>query len=226
MSSYKVHSLFALILSLFYFLNPIYCLLTILGANISDFDHDVKKTELYKMTIIGLTIFITLYVLKSSYFIGVLILLMVIIFYFSKHRGFTHSLVGGLVLTSLIFAMIFFSMEISYQIPSNLNIDSSAILELISVLLCILFVNKKISYIIIGFFVLWILMFPVTMINLKFVAFSIFLGFLSHLILDSFSPTGVELLNPFSSKKFGRKFSIFMTFLLIIIVIIYKTPII
>lgn len=181
MSSYNGHSLFALILSLFYFLNPIYCLLTIVGANMSDFDHDVKKTELYKITIFGLIVFIILYVLKSSYFIGVLILLMVIMFYFSNHRGFTHSLVGGLILTSLIFAVIFFSMELSYQIPSDLNINFPAIfLDLISVLLCILFVNKKISYMIIGFFVLWTLMFPVAMINFELVAFSIFRIFKSY----------------------------------------------
>jgi inner membrane protein len=217
MSSYKGHSLFALILSSIYFINPVYCLLTIVGANMSDFDHDVKKIHVYKLIIVGLIIFIVLYILKSSYFIGIIILLMSAIFYFSKHRGFTHSLIGGLVLTFLVFTIIFFSMELSYQIPLNLNVDTSmVILELISILLCILFVNKKISPLIIFLFVLGLLISQIDPVSLKSIVFSIFLGFLSHIILDSFSPTGVELLNPISSKKFGKNFAVPMIVLLIL----------
>jgi inner membrane protein len=215
------------VLSLFYFINPIYCLLTIIGANISDFDHDVKKAHLYKVMIVGLTTLITLYILKSSYVIGIFILLIAIISYISKHRGFTHSLIGGLVLSYLIFAIIFFSIELSYQISSNSNVNFSiTLMELIAILLCVLFVNKKISYIIIVLFVLWILISPINTISLKSIGFSIFLGFLSHLILDSFSPNGIELLNPISSKKFGKKFGISMIFLLILIAATYKNLII
>lgn len=225
MSSYKGHSLFAFILSLLYFLNPVYCLLTIVGANVSDFDHNVKKTYIYKVVLVGLTLSILLFILKSNYFIGILILLLSGMFYFSKHRGFTHSLIGGLVLTLLIFIIIFFSIELSYQIPFNLliNINIQIIfLELIAILLCILFVNKRLSPIVIVLFLLGILIFPINTINFKFIGFSIFLGFLSHIILDSLSPTGVELLNPISSKRFGKKFALFLIVGLIFIAIIQK----
>ncbi|MDR2545252.1 MAG: metal-dependent hydrolase [Methanobrevibacter sp.] len=224
MSSYKGHSLFAFILSLLYFLNPVYCLLTIVGANVSDFDHNMKKADLYKIVIVGLTLSILLFLLKSNYFIGILILLLSSVSYFSKHRGFTHSLIGGLVLTILIFIITFFSIELSYQIPFNLlNINIQVIfLELLAILLCILFVNKRLSPIIIVLFLLSILIFPINTINFKFIGFSIFLGFLSHIILDSFSPTGVELLNPISSKRFGKKFAWFLIVGLIFIAIFYK----
>jgi inner membrane protein len=223
MASYKGHTLFAIILSLLYFTNPLYWILTIIGANLPDFDHDVKKINLYKIAILGLIVFIILYILKSSYLIGILILLMVIIFYFSKHRGFTHSILGGFVLTFLIFGIIFFTVNLSQQTPLDLNTNLSIILlEIIVIFLIILFVNKKIAPVIIVLFLLGILIFPIDIINYKFIIFSIFLGFLSHIILDSFSPLKVEILKPFNSRKFGKPFTIFITAILVLIAIIYR----
>jgi inner membrane protein len=223
MASYKGHTLFAIILSLFYFTNPLYWILTIIGANLPDFDHDVKKINLYKIAIFGLIVFISLYILKSSYFIGILILLMVIIFYFSNHRGFTHSILGGFVLTFLILGIIFFTVNLSQQAQLDLNINLPLIfLEIIAIFLAILFINKKISPIIIVLFILGLFISPIYIINYNLIISSIFLGFLSHLILDAFSPSKIRLLNPFSSRKFGKPFTIFMTIILFLIAIIYK----
>ncbi|MDR2873858.1 MAG: metal-dependent hydrolase [Methanobrevibacter sp.] len=223
MASYKGHTLFAIILTLLYFTNPLYWVLTIVGANLPDFDHDVKKINLYKIAIVGLIVFITLYILKSSYLIGILILLVVIIFYFSKHRGFTHSIIGGFILTFLISGIMFFAVNLSNQIPLNLNINPPIVLlEIITIFPIILFLNKKISPIVIVLFIMGIIISPINIINYKLIASSIFLGVLSHTILDSFSPSKIELLQPFTSIKFGKSFTISMTFILILIAITYR----
>ena len=73
MSSYKGHSLFALILALMFSFNPLIIALAVIGANIPDFDHKFKKENVYKIIILGLLIFISLYILKLPYFIGLII---------------------------------------------------------------------------------------------------------------------------------------------------------
>ena len=49
MSSYKGHSIFAFILSLMFFHNPLAIALTLIGANIPDFDHKFKKEHVYSV---------------------------------------------------------------------------------------------------------------------------------------------------------------------------------
>jgi inner membrane protein len=49
MSSYKGHSIFAFILALIFFHNPLTIALTIIGANAPDFDHDFKRENVYKI---------------------------------------------------------------------------------------------------------------------------------------------------------------------------------
>ena len=73
MSSYKGHSLFALILAILFFHNPLTVSLAIIGANIPDFDHDVKKENVYRLIILGLVLFIVLYFLKLPCFIGLIL---------------------------------------------------------------------------------------------------------------------------------------------------------
>ena len=61
MSSYKGHTIFALVLALMFFNNPLIIALSVIGANIPDFDHKFKKDNVYKMIILGLIVFISLY---------------------------------------------------------------------------------------------------------------------------------------------------------------------
>ena len=102
MSSYKGHSIFALILSLMFFHSPLLIALTLIGANIPDFDHKFKKDNVYKLIILGLIVFISLYILKLPYFIGLIIVFLGVCFYFSEHRSFTHSIFGAIILTASV----------------------------------------------------------------------------------------------------------------------------
>ena len=69
LSSYKAHSLFALMLALLYSFNPLIIALVIIGANVPDFDHKFKKDHVYKLIILGLIVFISLYILQLPYLI-------------------------------------------------------------------------------------------------------------------------------------------------------------
>ena len=85
MSSYKGHSIFALILSIMFFHNPLLIALTLIGANVPDFDHKFKKDNVYKIIILGLVIFISLYILKLPYYIGLILVFLGVMFYFLEH---------------------------------------------------------------------------------------------------------------------------------------------
>ena len=82
MSSYKGHSVFAFTLALMFFCNPLLIALTLIGANIPDFDHKFKRDHVYKLIILGLIVFISLYILKLPYMIGLIIVFLGITFYF------------------------------------------------------------------------------------------------------------------------------------------------
>ncbi len=265
-SSYKGHTIFALFLSLLLFLNPISIALAIIGANFPDFDHKMKNNDLYKMLIVGLILFIALYIAKLPYFIGIIICILPIIFYFSNHRGFTHSIFGIIVLSTLTSFIIFLGI---YLISPLLNLflfslNSSNILALTIIImgLAIISLNKKLLIPFLFLFSVGILfllgllffkinIYPMNLFNsiglfyplnsnlsllsnnlgliienfmkneYVLIFLSLFLGFLSHLILDSLTPAGIQLFRPFSSINVGKKFAVVMMFLLGILAIFH-----
>ena len=140
-SSYKGHSIFALILSLIFFHSPLLIALTLIGANIPDFDHKFKKDNVYKLIILGLIVFISLYILKLPYLIGLIIVFLGACFYFSEHRSFTHSIFGVIILTSAVSLIVIWAFQLitSFTLIEN----QYYILAIIIALLSFLFLNKK-----------------------------------------------------------------------------------
>ena len=116
MSSYKGHSIFALVLSLMFFHNPLTIALTLVGANIPDFDHKFKKDNVYKIIILGLIVFISLYILKLPYYIGLIIVFLGVTFYFSEHRSFTHSIFGVLTLTAAVALVLIWASQLILEV--------------------------------------------------------------------------------------------------------------
>ncbi|MEA4956401.1 MAG: metal-dependent hydrolase [Methanobrevibacter sp.] len=248
MSSYKGHLLFAFFISLIFFQGPIFIALTVIGASLPDFDHDVKKSNVYKMIIIGLIMFIILYITNQPYLFGLIFLTLPIIFYFSKHRGFTHSILGIFSLSLILSLVIIMGIFLIYPFLNYLNISNniyeyyllSSIIMIVG--LGILILNKNIIPIFLVLFLLGVLflqnesysIFNIYQISHFFIKplfnsiiiiknyfiyevilyffIPIFLGLFSHVILDSFSPAGVKVLNPFSSKKVHKKFSFISMF--------------
>lgn len=223
MSSYKGHSIFAFLLSLMFFHSPLTIALTFIGANIPDFDHKFKKDHVYKMIILGLIVFISLYILKLPYYIGLIIIFLGVTFYFSEHRSFTHSIFGVLTLTSAVALILIWASQL---VDAVTIIDNHYLLMAILIaLLSFLFLNKKLLMIFLPLFFIALFVIPVMEISYIEIVLSLFLGLFSHIVLDSFTPAGIKIFAPLSSKKVYRNFGLSMIFLLIFVAIIYNIPI-
>ena len=223
MSSYKAHSIFAFILSLMFFHNPLTIALTFIGANIPDFDHKFKKENVYKMIILGLVVFISLYILKLPYYIGLIIIFLGVTFYFSEHRSFTHSIFGVMTLASAVSLIMIWGSQLVNAVTI---IDNHYLLMAILIaLLSFLFLNKKLLMVFIPLFFISLFVFPAVEVSYLEIVFSLFLGLFSHVILDSFTPAGIKIFAPLSSRKVYRNFGLCMIFLLVVVAIIYNIPV-
>ena len=222
MSSYKGHSIFALVLSLMFFHNPLTIALTLIGANIPDFDHKFKKDHVYKMIILGLIVFISLYILKLPYFIGLIIVFLGVTFYFSEHRSFTHSIFGVLTLTSSVALILIWGIQLISQV--TLLDNYYMLMAILIALLSFLFLNKKLLLVFLPLFFISLLILPAMKIYYIEIVFSLFLGLFSHVVLDSFTPSGIKIFAPISSKKVYRNFGLSMIFLLCFLALIYNIP--
>ena len=223
MSSYKGHSIFAFILALMFFHNPLTIALTFIGANIPDFDHKFKKENVYKMIILGLIVFISLHILKLPYYIGLIIIFLGVIFYFSEHRSFTHSIFGVLTLTSAVSLIMIWG----YQIVSAVTVldNQYLLMAILIALLSFLFLNKKLLMIFLPLFFISLFVLPAVEISYIEIVLSLFVGLFSHVVLDSFTPAGIKIFAPLSSRKVYRNFGLSMIFLLIFFAILYNIPI-
>ena len=223
MSSYKGHSIFAFILALMFFHNPLTIALTFIGANIPDFDHKFKKENVYKMIILGLIVFISLYILKLPYYIGLIIIFLGVTFYFSEHRSFTHSIFGVLTLTSAVSLILIWG----YQLVGAVTIldNQYLLMAILIALLSFLFLNKKLLMIFLPLFFISLFVLPMIEITYIEIVLSLFLGLFSHVVLDSFTPAGIKIFAPLSSKKVYRNFGLSMIFLLIFFALLYNIPI-
>ncbi|MBP3790480.1 MAG: metal-dependent hydrolase [Methanobrevibacter sp.] len=223
MSSYKGHSIFALVLAFMFFHNPLTIALTLIGANIPDFDHKFKKDNVYKIIILGLIVFISLYILKLPYYIGLIIVFLGVTFYFSEHRSFTHSIFGVLTLTAAVSLILIWGSQL---IDAVTVIDNHYLLMAILIaLLSFLFLNKKLLMIFIPLFFIGLFVFPTMEISYIEIVLSLFLGLFSHVVLDSFTPAGIKIFAPISSKKVYRNFGLSMVFLLAVLSLIIHIPI-
>ncbi len=217
MSNYKVHSLVGLVLGFLFFLNPIAMALTLIGANFPDNDHKIKKDNVYRIIILGLLVFIGLYILKLPYYLGILICLLGLIFYFSSHRGFSHSIFG----ISLITIILFFIIKLVYALILKSNLlNQYPHMKLMGIGICIIIISlfslnrKLIGPFIILFLLSLFLLQP--RFNELLIFSSLFLGLLSHIMVDLFSDSGVKVLSPLSDRKFYKK----LAFLILIILAI------
>ena len=217
MSSYKGHSIFALLLACMFFHSPLLIALTIIGANIPDFDHKFKKDNVYKMIILGLIMFISFYILKLPYYVGLIVVFLGVTFYFSEHRSFTHSLFGILTLTAAVSLILIWGLQLITTF-TTLN-DYYMILAILIALLGFLFLNKKLLLIFLPIFFICLFVVKTGDFTYMEIVLSLFLGLFSHIVLDSFTPSGIKLFAPLSSKKVYKSFGLTVIFILSILAI-------
>lgn len=223
MSTYKGHSIFALIISLMFFHSPLLLALSLIGANVPDFDHKFKKDNVYKLIILGLVVFISLYILKLPYLIGLIIVFLGACFYFSEHRSFTHSIFGAIILTSAISLILIWAFQLVTTITDLQNYY--LLMAILIALLSFLFLNKNVLMIFLPVFFVSLFIFNTGEINYIEIILAIFLGLFSHIVLDSFTPAGIKIFAPLSSKKVRSNFGWASIFILIVLALIYHAPI-
>ncbi len=166
----------------------------------------------------GLILTIVMYAFNFPYYIGLILILLSLIFLLSNHRGFTHSIFGIIVLSILISAIVICGMNfiIYFSMFSN-YITFKLALVLMIILLSVFVLNKRVLPFFLALLILCLLFMPCTKISYVLIFISLILGFLSHLILDSFSSSGIRLFRPFSNQKVYKKFGITLSILLIIL---------
>ena len=205
-----------------FFHNPLLIALTFIGANIPDFDHKFKKDHVYKLIILGLIVFISLYILKLPYFIGLIIVFLGATFYFSEHRSFTHSIFGVLTLTAAVSLILIWG----YQLVMGITIlnNSYLVMAILIALLSFLFLNKKLLLVFLPLF--FVSLFLINNLNVTYIeiVLALFLGLFSHIVLDSFTPAGIKILAQISSKKVYRNFGLISIFVLVLFAIGYHAP--
>ena len=206
-----------------FFHNPLLIALTFIGANIPDFDHKFKKDHVYKLIILGLIVFISLYILKLPYLIGLIIVFLGVTFYFSEHRSFTHSIFGVLTLTSAVSLI----MILGYELVMGVTIlnDSYFVMAVLIAILSFLFLNKKLLMVFLPLF--FVSLFFINDLNMTYIeiVLALFLGLFSHVVLDSFTPAGIKIFAPLSSKKVYKRFGLISIFVLITLAIVYNIPV-
>lgn len=221
MSSYKGHSLFALILALMFSFNPLIIALAVIGANIPDFDHKFKKENVYKIIILGLLIFISLYILKLPYFIGLIIVFLGVTFYFSEHRSFTHSIPGTIILASAVSLILIWAWELIINVTI---LPNNYLIAILIALLSFLFLNKRLLPIFLPLFFISVVVLQSFEITYIQIVLALFLGLFSHVVLDATTPAGVKLFVPVSSKKYYKNFAIGAICVLVILALIVRIP--
>lgn len=202
MPSYKKHVLFSLIIAIPFIHDIFYLSLAVIGASMIDMDHHMRKKDLIILAALGILLTVILYILELPFLIGISLILMAVIFYMSKHRGFVHSIPGILVLSFLLA----FSIIGVYALLHGFHFSEKVSLIIISVVLGIIALNKRL---LLPFFIIVPVGIIITQdpnLNLFYAFLAILVGSSSHILLDLFTPSGIRLFSPVSSKKFKKSF--------------------
>lgn len=197
--------------------------LAIIGANLPDFDHNMKRMYVIAICLFGALITFVLYHFNLPFYLGIVIVTMGLVFFFSSHRGFTHSLFGMLLQGVFISLILFLASNLIVQcnLLNFINIpfinNKLLFIYLIVIFISIIFLNKNIFIVVLSLIVISVWKFQVVDLSLISFTFPVILGLLSHIVLDSFTPSGVKPFSPFSDKKYYKKFGLVMIFILLMI---------
>ena len=202
------------------FYDPLAIALAVISANIPDFDHEFKRNHVITIIALGALVSCFLYFLGLPYYLGLVIILLGGIFLLSSHRGFTHSILGAFLIALFLSLFLFFGMGLSsYNLDFN-NSRNLMILWILIIALALLFLNKRLSPVFLVAIAVLVVsvnlgFIPPLKINLTLLVFSIFFGLCSHIVLDSFTPSGVKAFSPFRDKEYHKKFGVLLFLILI-----------
>ncbi|UTB33712.1 MAG: metal-dependent hydrolase [Methanobacterium sp. ERen5] len=200
MPSYKEHVLAAIIMVFPFFQDVFYIALAVIGASMIDMDHHVNQKNITIVGLLGIILALILYIIHLPYLVGILIAVMALLFYLSEHRGFMHSLLGIIFIS----ACVGFFVLGAYTIMTDYGISLKISLIVISLILGIVILNKKLVPIYAFIIILALLFTSNHAFNAYYVFIALLIGAISHIILDLFTKAGVELLSPITTQKFHK----------------------
>lgn len=214
MSDYKNHAIFGLIMAFPFVPSLFYLFFALLGASIPDMDHENNQSKVSMMMLIGIFLSIMLYFIGGANISVLLIIFLALIFFLSRHRGFTHTVFGVIILSALFLLMIMGLLPVFTRVSSIIN-------HTIPELLCLFLTMSVVGYFIISrrYYPLYevvlgvyLYLSPVSYLTIDWycVFLMLLLGSFSHIILDLFTPSGLTLLEPLSDRTFYKSLGIIL----------------
>ena len=203
--NWKGHTILGIIFGLPFISSPEQIFLALAGALYPDLDHDVKEDIVKRgLLISGGIVFINilLYFFDKHLFnvdlfiLGVLILLIYLIPYFSDHRGLTHT----------FWSLLFVSSILGY-LAYKLSFISSVFAGLISLLMVTneVLLGRVMIFAVFAWAVLDILNPNINVNGALYYILPVVFGYLSHLVGDTMTPAGVRAFYPLSNYKLRKK---------------------
>ncbi|NPA62780.1 MAG: metal-dependent hydrolase [Methanococci archaeon] len=203
--NWKGHTILGIIFGLPFISSPEQIFLALAGALYPDLDHDVKEDIVKRgLLISGGIVFINilLYFFDKHLFnielfvLGVSVLLIYLIPYFSEHRGLTHT----------FWSLLFVSSILGY-LAYKLSFISSVFAGLISLLMVTneALLGRIMMYAIFAWAVLDILNLKLGVSGVYHYILPVAFGYLSHIFGDTMTPAGVRAFSPISNYKMKKK---------------------
>lgn len=220
MSNYRNHAIAGLLFALPFAHGFFYLFFALLGASIPDMDHDNNINKVSTMLICGLLLSVFLFFVDGLNISALLLVALAVIFYLSKHRGFTHTLLGICILSFIFLLMIMGFIPVFMRLSLNLgfSIPSVVYVFIIMSIIGYFIVSRKYYFIYLSVLLIYLVMFPIEHVDINwFNVFLMFLlGALSHIVLDLFTPSGVSFLEPFNDRKFHSNMAWILIFIWIL----------
>lgn len=233
MSSYKSHAIAGVLFALPFVCNVFYLFFALIGASIPDLDHRNNISRVYSMIVVGIILSVLVFICNGSVLSCIILVVLGVIFYLSKHRGFTHTLIGICVLSFLFTLMFmgFIHVLISVNVNFNLNIPIDVFVFIIMALFGYFVILRR-------YLLLYVLGVGVYLVFFRFdygsfswplIFCMFFVGCLSHLVLDLWTPAGLSLFKPLLTTRFHRGMALILFILWLcasIFYLIYFNPLI
>ncbi|ACV24817.1 metal-dependent hydrolase [Methanocaldococcus fervens] len=203
--NWRGHTILGIIFGLPFISSPEQIFLALAGALYPDLDHDVKEDIVKRgLLVSGGIVFINilLYFFEKDIFnidlfiLGVSVLLIYLIPYFSEHRGLTHTL----------WSLLFVSFILGY-LAYKLSAISAVFAGLISLLMVTneILLGRVMIFAIFAWAILDILKLNPGIDGSFHYILPVATGYLSHLVGDTTTPAGVRVFHPISNYKLRKK---------------------
>lgn len=214
MSNFKIHALAGILFGLPFVPSVFYLFFALLGASIPDLDHKNNENKVYSMFVVGVILAVILSIGGLMNISALIIILLAVIFYLSKHRGFTHTFIGICVLSFLftLVVMGFIPLINDLLIINEFAWSNTILLFLVMVLVGFFVISRKYYLLYVTVLAIYLILFPVDYSNIDgMLILTMFLiGAISHIILDLCTSSGVSVFKPLSNKKYHKSLAILL----------------